>query len=103
MTDLRLLGASDSIFSAGSGIGERVIQENTAAQLIWMMNKVVTEGTGRRAALADRAVAGKTGTSNSAKDAWFLGFSADYVAGVWMGYDNNQPLTGVTGSGLPAE
>jgi 1A family penicillin-binding protein len=103
MTDLRLLGADEPIFSANSGIGERVIQEKSAAQLIWMMHKVVTNGTGRRAALPDRQVAGKTGTSQSARDAWFLGFSADYVTGVWMGYDDNTPLTGVTGSGLPAE
>jgi membrane peptidoglycan carboxypeptidase len=68
-----------------------------------MMHKVTTEGTGRRAALPDRQVAGKTGTSQSARDAWFLGFSADYVTGVWMGYDDNTPLSGVTGSGLPAE
>ena len=48
-------------------------------------------------------VAGKTGTTQAARDAWFVGFSADYVAGVWMGYDDNTPLTGVTGGGLPAE
>ncbi|MDQ2093938.1 transglycosylase domain-containing protein [Rhodalgimonas zhirmunskyi] len=103
MTELKLLGDDTPVFQADSGIGERVIQEKTAKQLIWMMNKVVTEGTGRRAALADRQVAGKTGTSQSARDAWFLGFTADYVTGVWMGYDDNTPLKGVTGSGLPAE
>ena len=103
MTDLRLLGSNEPIFASRSGIGERVVQESSAAQLIWMMRKVVTEGTGKRAALADREVAGKTGTSQSARDAWFLGFSADYVTGVWMGYDDNTPLSGVTGSGLPAE
>jgi membrane peptidoglycan carboxypeptidase len=48
-------------------------------------------------------VAGKTGTTQAARDAWFIGFTADYVAGVWMGYDDNTPLSGVTGSGLPAE
>ena len=103
MTELRLLGSEEPIFASNSGIGERVIREQTAAQLIWMMNKVVTEGTGTRAALPDRPVAGKTGTSQSARDAWFLGFSADYVAGVWMGYDDNTPLSDVTGGGLPAE
>ncbi|UYV37636.1 PBP1A family penicillin-binding protein [Rhodobacteraceae bacterium D3-12] len=103
MTELKLLGGQEPIFTATSGIGERVIQENTAAQLIWMMNKVVTEGTGKRANLSDRPVAGKTGTSTSARDAWFLGFSADYVTGVWMGYDDNTPLKGTTGSGLPAD
>jgi membrane peptidoglycan carboxypeptidase len=48
-------------------------------------------------------VAGKTGTTQAARDAWFVGFTGDYVAGVWMGYDDNSPLTGVTGSGLPAD
>ena len=56
-----------------------------------------------RAALPDREAAGKTGTTQAARDAWFIGFTADYVAGVWMGYDDNTPLTGVTGGGLPAE
>jgi membrane peptidoglycan carboxypeptidase len=85
------------------GIGERVINEKAARELIYMMNKVVTSGTGQRAALPDREAAGKTGTTQAARDAWFLGFTADYVAGVWMGYDDNTPLTEVTGGGLPAE
>ena len=85
------------------GIGERVIREDAARELIYMMRQVVTRGTGGRAGLPDREIAGKTGTTQAARDAWFIGFSADYVAGVWMGYDDNTPLTGVTGSGLPAE
>jgi penicillin-binding protein 1A len=68
-----------------------------------MMSRVVEEGTGARARLPGRQVAGKTGTTSAARDAWFIGFSADYVAGVWMGYDDNTPLTGVTGGGLPAD
>ncbi len=100
---LRLQGQGDPLMGSGGGIGERVIREEAARQLVWMMNKVVNEGTGTRAALPDRQVAGKTGTSQEARDAWFVGFTADYVAGVWMGYDDNTPLTGVTGSGLPAE
>jgi membrane peptidoglycan carboxypeptidase len=85
------------------GIRERVIRQEAAEELVYMMNKVMTEGTGTRAALGDRPSAGKTGTTQAARDAWFLGFTADYVAGVWMGYDDNTPLTGVTGGGLPAE
>lgn len=84
-------------------MGERVISEGAARQLIYMMNQVVEVGSGRRAKLPDREAAGKTGTTQAARDAWFLGFSADYVAGVWMGYDDNTPLKGVTGGGLPAE
>ena len=48
-------------------------------------------------------MAGKTGTSQSARDAWFIGFTKNYVAGVWLGYDDNTPLKGVTGGGLPAD
>jgi len=103
LIELKLLGNEDPLMTATGGIGERVIQQESAEKLIWMMNKVVTEGTGGRARLADRDVAGKTGTSQSAKDAWFIGFTADYVAGVWIGYDDNTPLQDVTGSGLPAE
>jgi membrane peptidoglycan carboxypeptidase len=68
-----------------------------------MMSVAGAQGTGQRAQLPDRPVAGKTGTTNSQRDAWFIGFTADYVAGVWMGYDDNTPLSGVTGGGLPAE
>ena len=103
ITELRLLGEADPLMMIDSGIGERVIQEDAARQLVWMMEKVITEGSGRRAALPDRQAAGKTGTTQAARDAWFVGFTADYVAAVWMGYDDNTPLTGVTGGGLPAE
>ncbi|MFZ7093442.1 transglycosylase domain-containing protein [Primorskyibacter sp. 2E233] len=103
LVELRLKGESDPLMGTGGGIGERVIQPSAAHQLIWMMEKVVNEGSGRRAKLPDRQAAGKTGTSQEARDAWFIGFTADYVTGVWMGYDDNTPLTGVTGGGLPAE
>ncbi|MGH1412094.1 MAG: transglycosylase domain-containing protein [Pelagimonas sp.] len=103
LTELRLRGDDTPLMGAGGGIGERVIQPRAAGELIWMMEKVVTEGTGGRARLNNRPAAGKTGTSQEARDAWFVGFTADYVAGVWMGYDDNTPLSGVTGGGLPAE
>ncbi|MEP1768067.1 MAG: PBP1A family penicillin-binding protein [Sulfitobacter sp.] len=103
LIDLRLRGDAEPLMGTGGGIGERVIQEGAAGQLIYMMEKVVSEGTGQRAQFGGRQLAGKTGTTSAAKDAWFIGFSADYVAGVWMGYDDNTPLKGVTGGGLPAE
>ncbi len=103
LTELQLLGEDAPLFGAAGGIGERVIRTEAAEQLIWMLEKVVSEGTGHRAKLPGWQVAGKTGTSQAARDAWFIGFTADYVAGVWMGYDDNTPLKGVTGSGLPAE
>ena len=103
LTQLQLLDDDTPLMGKDGGIGERVIRQEAAEQLIWMMEKVVSEGTGTRAKLPDRQAAGKTGTTQAARDAWFLGFTADYVAGVWMGYDDNTPLTGVTGGGLPAE
>lgn len=103
LVELTLLGEDTPLMGTGGGIGERVIREDAAKELIFMMNQVVVNGTGGRAKLPDREVAGKTGTTQAARDAWFLGFSADYVAGVWMGYDDNSPLQGVTGGGLPAE
>jgi 1A family penicillin-binding protein len=103
LIDLKLLGDSEPLMGTGGGIGERVIQEDAALQLVYMMEKVVSEGTGRRAQFGGRELAGKTGTTQANRDAWFIGFSADYVAGVWMGYDDNTPLTGVSGGGLPTE
>lgn len=103
LVELSLLGDSEPLMGSGGGIRERVIREKAAGELIYMMERVVSQGTGRRAALPDREAAGKTGTTQAARDAWFIGFTADYVAGVWMGYDDNTPLTGVTGGGLPAE
>ncbi|RVV99057.1 PBP1A family penicillin-binding protein [Mesobaculum littorinae] len=103
LIDLRLQGDAAPLIGQDGGLGERVISTEAAQQLVYMMRQVVTSGTGQRANLPDREAAGKTGTTQAARDAWFLGFTADYVAGVWMGYDNNRPLTGVTGGGLPAE
>ncbi|RXV66779.1 glycosyl transferase [Roseovarius sp. A46] len=103
LTELRLMGEQTPLMSRETGIGERVIRESAARKLVYMMSRVVEAGTGQRARLPRREVAGKTGTTQAARDAWFLGFTADYVAGVWMGYDDNTPLTGVTGGGLPAE
>jgi len=103
LIELRLQGEDTAIIGQEGGIGTRVISPESAQQLIYMMNEVVNGGTGRRAALPGREAAAKTGTTQAARDAWFLGFTADYVAGVWMGNDDNSPLSGVTGGGLPAE
>ncbi|WP_417239984.1 transglycosylase domain-containing protein [Celeribacter halophilus] len=103
LKSLRLKGDSTPLMGQEGGLGERVITPDSAQQLIYMMYNAVQSGTGARAQIPGVEVAGKTGTTQAARDAWFMGFTADYVAGVWMGYDDNSPLTGVTGGGLPAE
>ena len=101
--DLRLKYQDQPLISRQGGEEGRAVSEATARQLVYMMHRVVESGSGQRARLDGLPVAGKTGTTQAARDAWFVGFSADYIVGVWMGYDDNTPLTGVVGGGLPAE
>lgn len=75
--------------------------ETTAQNLISMMRMVVTSGTGV-AANPGFPVAGKTGTSQENRDAWFIGFSSSIVTAVWVGNDNNKPMPGVYGGTVPA-
>ena len=84
----------------GSG-GERVVSPGALASMNDLMRAVVEKGTGRAAAL-DRPAGGKTGTSQEYRDAWFVGFTADLVAGVWYGNDDSSPMNRVAGGGLPA-
>lgn len=79
-----------------------VISANSAAELTDMLQTVITNGTGRKADIG-RPAAGKTGTTSNYHDAWFVGYTPDLVAGVWMGNDDNTPMRGVMGGQLPAE
>lgn len=103
LVELRIAGDDEPLMGQSGGMGARVISQRAAGQLIYMMQQVIDSGTGGRAKMGSRPVAGKTGTTSSYRDAWFVGFSEQYVVGVWMGYDDNTPLKGVTGGGLPAE
>jgi penicillin-binding protein 1A len=84
----------------GGGPGE-VAQPVLVAELDSMMMDVIFYGTGKAARL-DRPAAGKTGTSQDYRNAWFIGFTADLVTGVWFGNDDNSPMKKVTGGMLPA-
>ncbi len=81
---------------------KQVLDKDTTAIMTWMMRNVVNEGTGRPAQLADRDVAGKTGTSEEARDLWFIGFIPQVVAGVWLGNDDNYPTSGSSGTAAAA-
>jgi len=79
-----------------------VIDEGINRDMTAMLYGVVVSGTGGYASLHGREAAGKTGTTQDSHDAWFVGFTTDYVAGAWVGNDDSSPTRGVTGGTLPA-
>ena len=81
---------------------EQVLRPQVASDMNVIMNKVVEEGTGRRAILDNVKAAGKTGTTNAYRDAWFVGYTGNYVCGVWFGNDDYSPTNRMTGGSLPA-
>jgi 1A family penicillin-binding protein len=74
----------------------------TQAPMVELLRGVVEHGTGRGAALDDGTAAGKTGTSQDYRDAWFIGFNDSLIVGVWLGNDDDKPMRHVTGGSLPA-
>jgi len=86
----------------GSGF-PRAVNYHDLYAMNRMMRLVVTGGTGTRAAFPDFEIAGKTGTSQDYRDAWFIGYTSELIAGVWVGNDDNSPTKKVTGGHLPAE
>jgi penicillin-binding protein 1A len=85
---------------SGTGLG-RVVSQAHVGAMNGMLRDVLISGTGKDAAFGFPA-AGKTGTSSDFRDAWFVGYSADMVAGVWLGNDNGAGMKAVTGGGIPA-
>lgn len=82
---------------------ERVYALPYARQMTGMLRDAVETGTGRGAKMGTRQVAGKTGTSQDYRDAWFIGFTAEYTTGVWVGNDDNTPMKKITGGLLPVD
>jgi penicillin-binding protein 1A len=81
---------------------QRAINPDLAAMMARMLTAVVRDGTGKAAAVAGRLVAGKTGTTQDYRDAWFIGYCEGRIIGIWMGNDDSTPMRAVTGGSLPA-
>jgi penicillin-binding protein 1A len=81
----------------------QAIPASTAADMAGMMSHVVSEGTARRAALDGIPTAGKTGTTNNYRDAWFVGYTGNFTCAVWFGNDDYSPTNRMTGGSLPAQ
>lgn len=91
------------IYEPNPGGAGRVMALPFAGAMNAMMSDTISRGTGKNAALDGRPAAGKTGTSQDFRDAWFVGYTAQYVGGVWVGNDDSTPMKRVTGGGLPAQ
>ncbi len=81
----------------------RIISPHYLRQLNLMLKTAIEQGTGKNARIAGRDIAGKTGTTNDYRDAWFVGYSSDLVTGVWVGNDDNSKMARVTGGSVPAK
>src|SRR6185503_19522514 len=81
----------------------QVIEPRNVAMMDTMMEQTLISGTARKAEIPGWQAAGKTGTSQDYRDAWFVGYTANLVTGVWLGNDDNSPTKKATGGGLPVE
>lgn len=83
--------------------GEQVVDPVNVGAMNDMLNATLTNGTGRRAAIPNHPAAGKTGTTQDFRDAWFIGYTGHLTAGIWIGNDSGKPMNRATGGSLPAE
>ncbi|WP_088344089.1 MULTISPECIES: PBP1A family penicillin-binding protein [Rhodomicrobium] len=89
------------VYKIGRTNWGRVIRPNNVAQMNDMLTGTIQYGTGNAGSIDPHPAAGKTGTSQSYRDAWFIGYTAYYVTGVWLGNDDSKPMKRVTGGSLP--
>ncbi|MBO4780462.1 MAG: penicillin-binding protein 1A [Selenomonadaceae bacterium] len=97
----KVLDRNGNIIHEAVPEGRQVITAESAADLTSMLEDVIKRGTGKGAAIG-RPAAGKTGTTSDYHDAWFVGYTPDLVASVWIGCDDNSELDGITGGDIPA-
>lgn len=90
------------IYDRRAGVADKIITSNELSAITKMMRGVIEFGTGQQAQMKNVEIAGKTGTSQNWRDAWFIGFSGELVVGVWLGNDDGSPTHRVSGGSLPA-
>ena len=90
------------LYTAPPRAGEVVVGRTALSDMNRLMTRTVQAGTGRRARVPGRSIAGKTGTTNAHRDAWFVGVAPGFSTAVWVGNDANDPMKGVTGGSIPA-
>lgn len=88
----KVVDNKEALLEEHAPVGQRVMREETAFVLTNVLTGVIERGTGSRARVLGRPVAGKTGTTQAATDAWFIGYTPHLVAGVWVGYDTKRTL-----------
>jgi penicillin-binding protein 1A len=98
----RVTAGDETIYSHEVDRSRVLVAPYVAAQMTDLLQTAVNTGTGRAAQIG-RPVAGKTGTTSSNKDGWFLGFSSGLTTGVWMGRDDARPVAGLQGGRAPAQ
>ena len=89
-----------TIYDFGEITANRVVEPDIVGMMNAMLEQTVENGTARKAAI-DRPSAGKTGTSQDFRDAWFIGYTTDYVTGIWFGNDDGHPMKTISGGSLP--
>ena len=100
---IRTVEGNKLLYARSQDAPDRVVDPRAVAMMNTMMEQTLISGTARKAEIPGWTAAGKTGTSQDFRDAWFVGYTAKLVTGVWLGNDDNTPTRKATGGGLPVE
>src|SRR5690348_7632672 len=103
VTKIRTMEGNKLLYARQPEQPNQVIEPRYVAMMNTMMQETIVSGTARKAEIPGWTAAGKTGTSQDFRDAWFIGYTANLVTGVWLGNDDNSPTKKATGGGLPVE
>jgi penicillin-binding protein 1A len=100
---IRALAGNKTLYKRPAELFGQVVDTRAVGMMNAMMQETLLSGTARKAEIPGWPAAGKTGTSQDFRDAWFVGYTANLVTGVWLGNDDNSPTKKATGGGLPVE